>query len=61
MAHAVPDRLIGFALIGTAYLAAGGAMAAVAPLPAGGSWVYLLASVLLAAVVVTAGVVLTNL
>jgi len=47
MAHAVPDRLIGFALIGTAYLVAGGAMAAVAPLPAGRSWVYLLASVLL--------------
>jgi drug/metabolite transporter (DMT)-like permease len=47
MAHAVPDRLIGFALIGIAYLAAGGAMAAVAPLPAGGSWVYLIASVLL--------------
>lgn len=47
MAHAVPDRLIGFALIGTAYLAAGGAMAAVARLPAGGSWVYLIASVLL--------------
>lgn len=47
MAHAVPDRLIGFALIGTAYLAAGGVMAAVAPLPAGRSWVYLIASVLL--------------
>lgn len=47
MAHAVPDRLIGFALIGTAYLVAGGAMAALAPLPAGRSWVYLLASVLL--------------
>jgi drug/metabolite transporter (DMT)-like permease len=47
MAHAVPDRLIGFALIGTAYLAAGGVMAAVAPLPAGRSSVYLIASVLL--------------
>jgi drug/metabolite transporter (DMT)-like permease len=47
MAHAVPDRLIGFALIGTAYLVAGGEMAALAPLPAGRSWVYLLASVLL--------------
>ena len=47
MAHAVPDRLIGFALIGTAYLVAGGAMAAAAPLPAAGSWVYLIASVLL--------------
>jgi drug/metabolite transporter (DMT)-like permease len=47
MAHAVPDRLIGFALIGTAYLVAGGAMAAAAPLPAGRSWVYLIASVLL--------------
>jgi drug/metabolite transporter (DMT)-like permease len=47
MAHAVPDRLVGFALIGTAYLVAGGAMAAAAPLPAAGSWVYLGASVLL--------------
>jgi drug/metabolite transporter (DMT)-like permease len=47
MAHAVPDRLIGFALIGTAYLVAGGAMAAAAPLPAAGSWVYLVGSVLL--------------
>jgi drug/metabolite transporter (DMT)-like permease len=47
MAHAVPDRLIGFALIGTAYLVAGGAMAAAAPLPAAGSRVYLIASVLL--------------
>jgi drug/metabolite transporter (DMT)-like permease len=47
MAHAVPDRLIGFALIGTAYLVAGGAMAAAAPLPAARSWVYLVASVLL--------------
>ena len=47
MAHAVPDRLIGFALIGTAYLVAGGAMAAAAPLPAAGSWAYLIGSVLL--------------
>ena len=47
MAHAVPDRLIAFALIGAAYLIAGGAMVAVAPLPAAGSWVYLSASVLL--------------
>jgi drug/metabolite transporter (DMT)-like permease len=47
MAHAVPDRLIAFALIGTAYLIAGGAMAAAAPLPAARSWVYLIASVLL--------------
>jgi drug/metabolite transporter (DMT)-like permease len=43
----VPDRLIAFALIGTAYLIAGGAMAAATPLPAAGSWVYLIASVLL--------------
>jgi drug/metabolite transporter (DMT)-like permease len=47
MAHAVPDRLIGFTLIGAAYLVAGGAMAAAAPGPAGGSRVYLVASVLL--------------
>jgi drug/metabolite transporter (DMT)-like permease len=47
MAHAVPDRLVGFALIGTAYLIAGGAMAAAAPLPAAGSWPYLIGSVLL--------------
>ena len=47
MAHAVPDRLIGFALIGTAYLVAGGVLAATAPSPAAGSWDYLIASVLL--------------
>jgi drug/metabolite transporter (DMT)-like permease len=47
MAHAVPDRLVAFALIGTAYLVAGGAMAAAAPPPAAGSWVYLAVSVLL--------------
>jgi drug/metabolite transporter (DMT)-like permease len=47
MAHAVPDRLIGFALIGTTYLVAGGALAAAAPLPAAGAWIYLIASVLL--------------
>jgi len=47
MAHAVPDRLIGFALIGTAYLLAGGAMAAAAPRPAAGAWAYVIASVLL--------------
>ena len=47
MAHAVPDRLIAFALIGTAYLIAGGAIAAATPLPAARSWVYLIASVLL--------------
>ena len=46
MAHAVPDRLIAFALIGTAYLIAGGAIAAATPLPAARSWVYLIASVL---------------
>ncbi|HVE31131.1 MAG TPA: EamA family transporter, partial [Mycobacteriales bacterium] len=38
---------IAFALIGAAYLIAGGAMVAVTPLPAAGSWVYLSASVLL--------------
>jgi len=47
MAHAVPDRLIGFTLIGVAYLVAGGAMAATAPVPAVGSRIYLIASVLL--------------
>jgi drug/metabolite transporter (DMT)-like permease len=47
LAHAVPDRLVGFALIASAYLVAGGAMAATAPLPAAGAWVYLVASVLL--------------
>lgn len=47
MAHAVPDRLIGFTLIGVAYLVAGGALAATAPVPAGGSWAYVIASVLL--------------
>ena len=94
MAHAVPDRLIGFALIGTAYLVAGGAMAALAPLLAAYGLVLwaqtkaplapvaalretssLMGAIIgavvfkesfgrrrvLAAVVVTAGVVLTNL
>jgi drug/metabolite transporter (DMT)-like permease len=47
LAHAVPDRLIGFALIGCMDLAAGGVLAATAPPPAAGAWVYLVASVLL--------------
>jgi drug/metabolite transporter (DMT)-like permease len=47
LAHAVPDRLVGFALMGTVYLVAGGAIAATAPLPAAGAWAYLLVSALL--------------
>jgi drug/metabolite transporter (DMT)-like permease len=47
LAHAIPDRLIGFTLIGTTYLVAGGIMAAVAPQPAAGAWVYLLVSAVL--------------
>ena len=47
MAHAVPDRLLGFTLIGVAYLVAGGALAATTSVPAGGSWAYLLGSVVL--------------
>jgi drug/metabolite transporter (DMT)-like permease len=47
LAHAVPDRLVGFALIGAAYLVAGGAIAATSPVPADRAWVYLVASVLL--------------
>ncbi len=47
LAHAVPDRLVGFTLIATVYLVAGGAMAAAVPPPAAGAWVYLVASVLL--------------
>jgi drug/metabolite transporter (DMT)-like permease len=47
LAHAIPDRLIGFTLIGTTYLVAGGIMAAVAPQPAARAWVYLLVSAVL--------------
>jgi len=47
LAHAIPDRLIGFALIGATYLVAGGALAALAPAPAAGAWVYLVGSALL--------------
>jgi drug/metabolite transporter (DMT)-like permease len=47
LAHAIPDRLIGFTLIGSTYLVAGGIMAAVAPQPAARAWVYLLVSAVL--------------
>jgi drug/metabolite transporter (DMT)-like permease len=47
LAHAVPDRLIAFALIGSVYLVAGAALAVTAPWPARASWVYIGVSVVL--------------
>jgi drug/metabolite transporter (DMT)-like permease len=47
LAHAVPDRLVAFALIGTTYVVAGGVLAAFSPLPAARAWAFVIASVLL--------------
>jgi drug/metabolite transporter (DMT)-like permease len=44
VAHAVPDRLVGFALIGTAYVVVGGAAALVLGLPPVSAWPFILAS-----------------
>jgi drug/metabolite transporter (DMT)-like permease len=44
MAHAVADRLLGFALIGVSYTVVGGAAALVLGLPPSSAWPYILAS-----------------
>jgi drug/metabolite transporter (DMT)-like permease len=44
IAHGIGDRLIGFAMIGVVDLVGGGALAAVAGLPAPGAWPYIVAS-----------------
>ena len=47
MAHAVPDRLVGFALIGVAYVVGGGVGALVCGLPPVATWPFVLASAVL--------------
>lgn len=44
MAHAIDDRLVGFALIGAAAAIGGGAVAAVGGLPPAGAWPFIVAS-----------------
>ena len=44
LAHAVSDRLVGFALIGVACAIAGGLMVAFAGLPPAGAWPFIIAS-----------------
>ena len=44
LAHAIRDRLVGFALIGTAVTVGAAVIVVAAPLPAGASWGFLLAS-----------------
>ncbi|MBV2153262.1 DMT family transporter [Kitasatospora sp. SUK 42] len=55
LAHRIPDKLVGFALINLTYTACALVLVAVNPLPAAASWPYLLASV---AVQVTSTVLL---
>jgi drug/metabolite transporter (DMT)-like permease len=50
LAHGVPDRLVGFALIGVAYTAVGGVGALVLGLPPSAAWPFVLASALLHAI-----------
>jgi len=47
VAHAITDRLVGFALIGLAYVAVGGIAVLVLGLPPVGAWPFVLASVAL--------------
>lgn len=47
IAHAVPDRLVGFALIGVAYTVVGGTSALVVGLPPAAAWPFVLGSALL--------------
>jgi drug/metabolite transporter (DMT)-like permease len=47
VAHGVPDRLVGFALIGAAYVVVGGAAVLVLGLPPAAAWPFVLASALL--------------
>ncbi|NMO92613.1 EamA family transporter [Actinomycetospora sp. TBRC 11914] len=46
VAHAVPDRLVGFALIGAAYTVIGGGTALVVGLPPAAAWPFVLTSAL---------------
>ncbi len=46
IAHAVPDRLVGFALIGAAYTVVGGLIALVVGLPPAAAWPFVLSSAL---------------
>lgn len=45
LAHRIPDKMVGFALINLTYTAVGLVLALLNPLPAAGAWPYLLASV----------------
>lgn len=47
VAHGIPDRLVGFALIGVAYTVVGGIVAAVVGFPPAAAWPYVLGSALL--------------
>ena len=47
VAHAVPDRLVGFALIGVTYVVGGGLGALVWGLPPAGAWPFVVASAVL--------------
>lgn len=47
IAHAITDRLVGFALIGVAATACGALLVVVAPAPASAAWLYLAVSALL--------------
>jgi len=44
VAHAIPDRLVGFALIGLAYVVVGGVAALVLGQPPAGAWPFVIAS-----------------
>ena len=46
MAHAIDDRLVGFALIGTAAAIGGGLVAGISELPPAGAWPFIVASAL---------------
>ncbi|WP_245645507.1 EamA family transporter [Pseudonocardia acaciae] len=46
LAHGVPDRLVGFGLIGVVDVVGGGALVAFAGLPPAGAWPYILGSAL---------------
>ena len=46
VAHGIPDRLVGFALIGVAYTVVGGATALVVGLPPAAAWPFVLSSAL---------------
>ena len=47
LAHAISDRLVGFALIGVACAVGGGLMVAFAGMPPAGAWQFIIASAVL--------------